>query len=136
MIDRKNPTAVQIGQRIKQARKMSGMDTAETLLEKIPEWKRSRLGNYEAGISTPSPDDVRQIASATGASPCWIMFGAGPIRATGRRPCASAAERSHVASVASSSRIARCARVASAGSTRMASSPGRDEVECAGIHCA
>lgn len=84
MSDRKNPTAVQIGQRIKQARKMAGMDTAEALLEKIPEWKRSRLGNYEAGISMPSPDDVRLIATATVASPCWIMFGAGPIRATGR----------------------------------------------------
>ncbi len=84
MSDRKNPTAVQIGQRIKQARKMAGMDTAEALLEKIPAWKRSRLGNYEAGISMPSPDDVRLIATATRASPCWIMFGAGPIRATGR----------------------------------------------------
>ena len=84
MSDRKNPTAVQIGQRIKQARKMAGMDTAEALLEKIPEWKRSRLGNYEAGISMPSPDDVRLIATATRASPCWIMFGAGPIRAAGR----------------------------------------------------
>jgi transcriptional regulator with XRE-family HTH domain len=84
MSERKNPTAIQIGQRIKQARKMAGMDTAEALLEKIAEWKRSRLGNYEAGISMPSPDDVQLIASATGASPCWIMFGAGPIRATGR----------------------------------------------------
>jgi transcriptional regulator with XRE-family HTH domain len=84
MSDRKNPTAVQIGQRIKQARKMAGMETAEALLEKIITWKRSRLGNYEAGISMPSPDDVRLIARATGASPCWIMFGAGPIRATGR----------------------------------------------------
>jgi transcriptional regulator with XRE-family HTH domain len=84
MRDRKNPTAVQIGQRIKQARKMAGMDTADILLEKIPTWKRSRLGNYEAGISMPSPDDIRLIAAATGASPCWIMFGAGPIRATGR----------------------------------------------------
>ncbi len=84
MSDRKNPTAVQIGQRIKQARRMAGMETAEALLEKITEWKRSRLGNYEAGISMPSPDDVRLIASATGTSPCWIMFGAGPIRATGR----------------------------------------------------
>ncbi len=84
MSDRKNPTAVQIGQRIKQARKMAGMDTAEALLEKIPEWKRSRLGNYEAGISMSSPDDVRLIATATRTSPCWIMFGAGPIRATGR----------------------------------------------------
>jgi transcriptional regulator with XRE-family HTH domain len=84
MRERKNPTAVQIGQRIKQARKMAGMVTAEALLEQIPEWKRSRLGNYEAGISMPSPDDIRMLAAATGASPCWIMFGAGPIRSTER----------------------------------------------------
>ncbi|MCP3663396.1 MAG: helix-turn-helix transcriptional regulator [Gammaproteobacteria bacterium] len=84
MSERKNPTAVLIGQRIKQARKMAGMDTADSLLANIPEWKRSRLGNYEAGISMPSPDDVQLIATATSSSPCWIMFGAGPIRATGR----------------------------------------------------
>ncbi len=84
MSEGKNPTAVLIGQRIKQARKMAGMDTADSLLVNIPEWKRSRLGNYEAGISMPSPDDIKLISTATGASPCWIMFGAGPIRATGR----------------------------------------------------
>ena len=80
----KNPTAVQIGQRIKQARKMAGFDTAAQLLEKIPDWGTGRLGNYEAGISLPSPDDVKTIAQVTDASPCWIMFGLGPIRATGR----------------------------------------------------
>jgi len=84
MADKKNPTAVQIGQRIKQARKMAGFDTASQLLEKIPDWGTGRLGNYEAGISLPSPDDVKIIARATDASPCWIMFGSGPIRATGR----------------------------------------------------
>jgi len=84
MTDRKNPTAVKIGQRIKQARRMAGFDSAAQLLEHIPEWGKSRLGNYEAGISLPSPDDVQTIAQATGASPCWIMFGSGPIRASGR----------------------------------------------------
>ena len=84
MPDKKNPTAVQIGQRIKQARKMAGFNTAVQLLEKIPRWGKGRLGNYEAGISLPSPDDVRLVAQYTGASPCWIMFGIGPIRATGR----------------------------------------------------
>lgn len=84
MSDRKNPTAVQIGQRIKQARKMAGFDTAAQLLEKIPDWGTGRLGNYEAGISLPSPDDVKTIATVTGSSPCWIMFGLGPIRSTGR----------------------------------------------------
>jgi transcriptional regulator with XRE-family HTH domain len=81
---RKNPTAVQIGQRIKQARKMAGFDTAVQLLDLIPGWGSGRLGNYEAGISLPSPDDVKTIAQVTGASPCWIMFGLGPIRASGR----------------------------------------------------
>lgn len=80
----KNPTAVQIGQRIKQARKMAGFDTAAQLLAKIPDWGTSRLGNYEAGISLPSPDDVKIIASITGSSACWIMFGLGPIRSSGR----------------------------------------------------
>ncbi len=84
MADRKNPTAVQIGQRIKQARKMAGFDTAAQLLARIPEWGTGRLGNYEAGISVPSPDDVKIISKVTDSSPCWIMFGLGPIRATGR----------------------------------------------------
>ncbi len=84
MRDRKNPTAVKIGQRIKQARRMAGLESAARLIEKIPEWGASRLGNYEAGISLPSPDDVKLIALATGTSPCWIVFGSGPIRASGR----------------------------------------------------
>ena len=84
MADKKNPTAVQIGQRIKQARRMAGFDTAAQLLAHITDWGTGRLGNYEAGISLPSPDDVKTIASVTGSSPCWIMFGLGPIRPTGR----------------------------------------------------
>lgn len=84
MSDNKNPTAVQIGQRIKQARKMAGYDTAAQLLENINDWGTGRLGNYEAGISIPSPDDIKTIASVTDSSPCWIMFGHGPIRSTGR----------------------------------------------------
>jgi len=84
MADKKNPTAIQIGQRIKQARKMAGFDTAAQLLEQIDDWGTGRLGNYEAGISIPSPDDIKTISDATGSSPCWIMFGHGPIRSTGR----------------------------------------------------
>ena len=84
MADKKNPTAVQIGQRIKQARKMAGYDSAAQLLAKIPDWGTGRLGNYEAGISIPSPDDIKIISDATESSPCWIMFGLGPIRASGR----------------------------------------------------
>ncbi|MFV2059801.1 MAG: helix-turn-helix domain-containing protein [Gammaproteobacteria bacterium] len=84
MSDNKKPTAIQIGQRIKQARKMAGFDTAAQLLEQIPDWGTGRLGNYEAGISLPSPDDVKTISKVTDASPCWIIFGLGPIRSSGR----------------------------------------------------
>jgi transcriptional regulator with XRE-family HTH domain len=80
----KNPTAVKIGNRIKQARKMAGYETAAQLNEHLPDWSASRLGNYEAGISTPSPGDVERIAAITGSSPCWITFGIGPIRASSR----------------------------------------------------
>lgn len=62
------------------ARKMAGLNTQAALLKLIPEWSASRLGNYEAGISMPGPDDVVKIAEATHSSPCWLMFGLGPIR--------------------------------------------------------
>jgi len=70
--------------RIKLARKMAGLPTQASLLEHIPGWKPSRLGNYEAGISTPSADDMLLIAEATGVSACWLMFGQGPIRPSER----------------------------------------------------
>ncbi len=73
-----------IGARIKQARKMAGLETQAALLERIPQWKPSRLGNYEAGVSTPGPDDIARIARATEVSPCWLMFGDGPIRPNAR----------------------------------------------------
>jgi transcriptional regulator with XRE-family HTH domain len=66
--------------RIKLARKMAGLETQASLVERIPGWKPSRVGNYEAGVSVPSPDDMLLIAKATGSSPCWLMFGLGPIR--------------------------------------------------------
>ncbi len=73
-----------IGARIKQARRMAGLNTQAALLEQVPGWKPGRLGNYEAGISTPGPDDIMLISRATGASPCWLMFGHGPIRPNAR----------------------------------------------------
>jgi transcriptional regulator with XRE-family HTH domain len=73
-----------IAGRIKLARKMAGLETQARLLERIPGWKASRLGNYEAGISTPAPDDILQIAEATGVSACWLTFGQGPIRPSER----------------------------------------------------
>ena len=70
--------------RIKLARRMAGLDTQAMLVERIPGWKPSRLGNYEAGVSTPGPDDVLRMAEATGVSACWLMFGLGPIRPSAR----------------------------------------------------
>jgi transcriptional regulator with XRE-family HTH domain len=71
---------ITIAARIKMARKMAGLNTQAALLKLIPQWSASRLGNYEAGISMPGPDDVLKIAEATNSSPCWLMFGLGPIR--------------------------------------------------------
>ncbi len=75
---------ITVAARIKMARKMADFSTQAKLIACIPEWKPSRLGNYEAGISIPGPDDILKIAKATGSSPCWLMFGLGPIRANHR----------------------------------------------------
>lgn len=71
---------ITVAARIKMARKMAGLTTQAALLKHIPDWRPSRIGNYEAGISMPGPDDILKIAQATSSSPCWLMFGIGPIR--------------------------------------------------------
>ena len=63
---------------------MAGFQSAASMLQEITGWSNSRLGNYEAGISLPSPDHIKLIAETTGVSPCWLMFGLGPIRSSGR----------------------------------------------------
>ncbi len=73
-----------IAARIKQARQMANLSTQAQLLARIPQWKVSRLGNYEAGISSPGAEDIELIAKATDVSPCWLMFGYGPIRPSKR----------------------------------------------------
>lgn len=73
-------SAATISARIKLARKMAGLPTQASLIERIGDWGPSRLGNYEAAISTPGPEDILRIAEATETSPCWLMFGHGPIR--------------------------------------------------------
>ncbi|MDH5228892.1 MAG: helix-turn-helix domain-containing protein [Gammaproteobacteria bacterium] len=80
----KNPTALKIGQRMRQARLMAGYQTGAELLQVLSEWGRGRLGNYETGVSIPSPDDLLYFCQTTGASPCWVMFGIGPIKADHR----------------------------------------------------
>jgi transcriptional regulator with XRE-family HTH domain len=80
----KDPAAVRIGKRIAQARKMAGFRTAKDFREKLSDWPDNRLSWYEAGYSMPHPADVERIATLTDASPCWIMFGLGPIRSAQR----------------------------------------------------
>lgn len=65
---------------------MAGFNNVEQMLQLIPGWedKRSRVTNYEAGISMAPPEAILAIAKATECSPCWLMFESGPIRATGR----------------------------------------------------
>ena len=76
----KDPVAIKIGKRIAQARKMAGFKTAREFRQKLPDWPANRLSWYEAGYSLPHPGDVELIAGLTGTSPCWILFGLGPIR--------------------------------------------------------
>ena len=40
--------------RIKLARRMAGLGSQAKLVERIPGWKPSRVGNYEAGVSVPT----------------------------------------------------------------------------------
>ena len=76
----KDPIAIGIGKRIAQARKMAGFKTAKEFRKHLPKWPENRLSWYEAGYYMPHPNDVITIASTTGTSVCWIMFGLGPIR--------------------------------------------------------
>jgi transcriptional regulator with XRE-family HTH domain len=69
----------QVGARIKQARQMAGFKTRAALIQALPEWSVSRLGNYEQGISMPASQDILKIAEVTKINPCWIQFGLGSI---------------------------------------------------------
>ena len=80
----KDPAAIKIGKRIAQARKMAGFSTARDFRQQLGNWPQNRLSWLEAGYSMPHPDDVQLMARVTGASPCWIMFGLGPIRSAER----------------------------------------------------
>lgn len=78
----KDPYAVQVGMRIRQARQMAGYDQATDFIDvHFPDWTPSRLSNYELGTSLPHPSVITAIADATHTSRCWLMFGDGPIGA-------------------------------------------------------
>lgn len=73
-----------IGKRIRQARKMAGFSSCKVMTEAMEGWSGSRLANYEQGFNIPHPVDLLAIAQRTDTSPCWIMFGSGPIRSNHR----------------------------------------------------
>lgn len=81
MAKERDPAAIRIGQRIRQAREMGGYETQAALSAELAahQWSRGRLSNYETGFSIPHPDDVQLLAELTDTSACWIMFGVGPI---------------------------------------------------------
>ena len=80
----KDPVAIKIGNRIKQARKMADFKTQAALQSKLPDWTSGRVGFLEAGFTIPHPDEIQAIAKITKSSVCWIMFGIGPIRSAER----------------------------------------------------
>jgi len=80
----KDPVAIKIGNRIKQARKMADLTTQAALQNKLPSWSAGRVGFLEAGFTIPHPDEIQSIARITKSSVCWIMFGVGPIRSAER----------------------------------------------------
>lgn len=83
----KDPIAVQVGARIKQARQMANFNTQGELNRILVGeygWSTGRLGNYESGHSLPGPEEAHILGKVTGSSECWIMFGAGPIRSRER----------------------------------------------------
>jgi len=80
----KDPVAIKIGNRIKQARKMADFKTQASLQAKLNGWSSGRVGFLEAGFTIPHPDEIQAIAKVTKSSACWIMFGIGPIRSAER----------------------------------------------------
>lgn len=62
----------QIGQRIQSARKEKGLTQAE-LAKMSGELKQPRINNWERGIRTPGPQEIKQLASVLDVSPAFLM---------------------------------------------------------------
>lgn len=61
-----------IGQRIREARKEKGL-TRKALADLTTELKQSRINNWERGIRTPGPEEVKQLAEVLEVSPAFLM---------------------------------------------------------------
>jgi SOS-response transcriptional repressor LexA len=61
-----------IGQRILEARKAKGF-TRKALADLTDDLKQSRINNWERGIRTPGPEEIKQLAQALEVSPAFLM---------------------------------------------------------------
>lgn len=62
----------EIGKRIFEARKIKGL-TLKTLGELTGGLKQTRLTNWEQGIRTPGPEEIKLLAKALDTSPAYLM---------------------------------------------------------------
>lgn len=62
----------EIGKRIFEARKIKGL-TLKTLGELTGGLKQTRLTNWEQGIRTPGPEEIKLLAQALDVSPAFLM---------------------------------------------------------------
>ncbi len=61
-----------IGQRISEARKAKGL-TQKALANLTDDLKQSRINNWERGIRTPGPEEIKQLAEALEVSAAFLM---------------------------------------------------------------
>ena len=61
-----------IGQRILEARKTKGL-TRKALADLTADLKQSRINNWERGMRTPGPEEIKQLAEALEVSPAFLM---------------------------------------------------------------
>lgn len=62
----------EIGKRILEARKTKGL-TLKALGELAGGLKQTRLTNWEQGLRTPGPEEIKQLAEALDVSPAFLM---------------------------------------------------------------
>jgi SOS-response transcriptional repressor LexA len=62
----------EIGKRILEARKIKGL-TLKALGQLTGGLKQTRLTNWEQGLRTPGPDEIKQLAHALDVSPAYLM---------------------------------------------------------------
>ncbi|HHJ0461582.1 TPA: helix-turn-helix domain-containing protein [Legionella pneumophila] len=61
-----------IGERIFQERQAKGL-TRKALAELTDDLKPSRINNWERGIRTPGPEEIKQLAEALEVAPAYLM---------------------------------------------------------------